>query len=84
MRIEDELTCREIVELITDFLEDAMPAEERTMFEEHLVFCVPCVNYLGQVRHTVELVGGLREEDLSGEARGALLEAFRGWKAERR
>jgi anti-sigma factor RsiW len=77
----DDLTCRELVALMTDYLEDALPDDERTRFEEHLVYCDPCVNYVGQMRRTIELMGVLREEDLDSAARGDLLEAFRGWKA---
>jgi predicted anti-sigma-YlaC factor YlaD len=78
-----ELTCAEIVELVTDYLEYAMPAGERTLFEEHLVICDGCRGYLDQMQKTIELTGSLREEDLSPDARGALLETFRSWRSER-
>jgi anti-sigma factor RsiW len=79
----DDLTCRELVELINDFLEEAMSPEERTRFEEHLVYCDPCANYVGQMRRTIDLVGTLREEDIDPDARDQLIGAFRGWKATR-
>jgi anti-sigma factor RsiW len=79
----DELRCRELVELISDYLEGALPADQRTLFEEHLVICEGCVNYLGQIERTVEVVGTLRPEDIEDEARDALLGAFRGWRAQR-
>jgi anti-sigma factor RsiW len=79
----DDLTCRELVELINEYLEEELSADEHTRFEEHLVYCDPCVNYVGQMRRTVELVGALREEHLDGDVREELITAFRGWKAER-
>src|SRR4051794_38379587 len=76
-----DLTCRELVELINDYLEHELSEDERTRFEEHLVYCDPCVNYVGQMQRTVSLVGALREEDISPAARDELMAAFRGWKA---
>ena len=76
----DELTCQGLVELVTDYLEDAMPAEDRLRFERHLVYCDWCTTYLEQMRETVRLTGTLREEDLLPEARDQLLAMFRGWK----
>lgn len=81
----DDLTCRELVELINDYLEHELSPDERTRFEEHLVYCDPCVNYVGQMRRTVELVGALHEEHIPSErAREELMGAFRGWKVARR
>ena len=75
-----ELTCKELVEVVTDYLEGRMAPPDRLRFEQHLVFCDWCVTYLEQMRQTVDLVGTLREEDVSPEAEEALLEAFRDWK----
>lgn len=79
----EELTCRELVELVTDYLEYAMAPDDRTLFEEHLVICAACGNYVGQMQRTVEVLGVLRPEDLTPSARGALLDAFRSWRTER-
>ena len=79
MSVED-LTCRELVEVVTDYLEGAMPAEQRLRFEEHLAYCSWCQTYLAQMRETVGMTGTLKEDDLSADARDALLEAFRDWK----
>jgi anti-sigma factor RsiW len=75
-----ELTCKELVEVVTDYLEASMPAERRLLFEEHLAFCDWCQTYLEQMRATIRLTGTLREDDLGPEAREALLDAFRDWK----
>jgi anti-sigma factor RsiW len=73
------LTCREFVELVTDYLEGRLPPPERDRFEEHLAVCEGCEAYLDQMRQTVATLGRLPEEALSAEAREALLEAFRHW-----
>lgn len=75
-----ELTCRELVEVVTDYLEDRMPAEQRLLFEEHIAYCTWCVTYLEQMRETIRATGALQEEDLAPEAREALLDVFREWR----
>ncbi|HXV32449.1 MAG TPA: zf-HC2 domain-containing protein [Gaiellaceae bacterium] len=76
----DELTCKELVEVVTDYLEDRLTPGERVRFEEHVAFCSWCRTYLEQMRETMRLTGALAEEDLSPEAREGLLQAFRDWK----
>lgn len=78
----NDITCREVVELVSDYLEDALPAEERARFEMHLVYCRGCDSYLEQMRETLRLMGHLSEDALDGEARQSLLKAFRDWKRE--
>ncbi|MFL5949985.1 MAG: anti-sigma factor family protein [Gaiellaceae bacterium] len=80
MRLERELTCKQIVELVTAYLEDALDSTDRERFEEHLVFCDGCGNYLEQMRQTV-LVAGQVDEQLPAELEERLLAAFRGWRA---
>ena len=75
-----ELTCKELVEVVTDYLEGRMAAERRLLFEEHLAFCDWCQSYLQQIRATIRLTGTLREDDLTPEARDRLLEVFRDWQ----
>jgi predicted anti-sigma-YlaC factor YlaD len=76
----DDLSCRELVELVTDYLEDAMPARERARFEVHLLACPPCVSYIDQLARIGEVLPELREEDLAPTMREDLLGAFRTWK----
>lgn len=76
-------SCAELVDLITDYLEGALPAPELARFEEHLAACVGCRAYLDQMRASVAATGRLTEESLDAEARDALLGAFRGWQAGR-
>jgi hypothetical protein len=74
------MTCQELVELVTDYLEDRMPLPERRRFEEHVAVCGPCRVYLEQIRETVRLTGALREDTIPPEAKDALLDTFRDWK----
>lgn len=75
-----ELTCKELVELVTDYLEGALAHAERVRFESHLDTCSGCAAYLEQFRATIELTGRLAEDDIEAPARDALLRQFRDWK----
>lgn len=77
-----ELTCEELVELVSDYLEGGMSPEERLRFEDHLEICEGCRNYLDQMRKTIAAVGRLGEEHISPDAERTLLKAFRSWKRE--
>jgi predicted anti-sigma-YlaC factor YlaD len=74
-----EMPCRELVELITDYLEDRLLPVDRVRFEAHLAECEACRMYLDQFRQTIRVLGRLPEESLSTDARITLLAAFRGW-----
>jgi Putative zinc-finger len=78
-----DLTCRELVDLVTDYLEDALPTKDRLDFERHLVWCSWCRDYLGQVRTTIELTGAAENVDPPSPLREQLLDAFRDWKRQR-
>ena len=75
-----ELTCREMVELVSDYLEAALPDPGRALFEQHLALCDGCTAYLDQMRRTVALVGRMRDDSLDPPVRDRLLGAFRAWK----
>jgi anti-sigma factor RsiW len=74
-----EMPCRELVELVTDYLEDRLSPADRTRFELHLEACEVCRTYLDQFRQTIRVLGRLPEEALSADARKALLAAFQGF-----
>jgi hypothetical protein len=76
----DHLSCQEVVELVTDYLEHALPDDEATLFEQHINFCDGCEWYLDQMRTTIAAVGRIDEEDIPPEARDKLTAAFRQWK----
>jgi anti-sigma factor RsiW len=82
MRTDEDLTCQELVELVTDYLDGGLADRDRERFEEHIVFCSGCENYLDQMRTTIDVVGALTEDDLAPAMADELLAAFRGWKAE--
>lgn len=77
---QDEMTCRELVELVTAWLDGALPAVERSRFDAHLVDCPYCRVYLEQMRQTARLLGGLSEDTIDPAARDALLARFRDWR----
>ena len=78
-----ELACRELVELVTDYLEGKLPAHERARFEAHLTDCEDCRTYLQQLQQVLAAAGRLAEDDVPPPARDALLQAYRAWKAGR-
>ena len=75
-----DLSCKELVELVTEYLEDTLPPAEHARFDAHLGTCDACHPYLAQMRQTIDALGSLEEETAPEEAKRILLEAFRGWK----
>jgi anti-sigma factor RsiW len=80
MQPDPELTCAEVVELVTDYLEGRLPDGERRRFVAHLNGCDGCNAYVEQMRATIAVSGHVPAPDLSPELRHRLLEAFRGWR----
>lgn len=76
----DELTCQELVQLITDYLEGTLPPAPRARFEAHLARCQGCRFYLEQMRQTIALVGKLAPATLSQAEQAALLAVFHAWQ----
>ena len=76
----EPITCKELVELVTDYLEATLPEDIRLRVEQHVSGCSGCTNYLEQMRQTIRLTGQLREEHLSPEEKDNLLRLFRDWK----
>jgi len=74
---ERELTCKEVVELVTDYLEDKLPADERRRFDYHLAGCPYCEIYLEQMRQTIKTLGHLPEESIAPTTLADLLSHFR-------
>jgi predicted anti-sigma-YlaC factor YlaD len=72
-----ELTCKEIVEIIGDYLAGDMPPDDLVVFEQHVHACTWCMDYLDQMRATRALTGTLREEALPETTKRQLLDAFR-------
>ena len=76
----EQLSCQEVVELVTEYLEGVLPDEDRHRFETHIRGCDGCREYVEQMRTTIRLTGDLRPRSPSPEAERSLLEAFRNWK----
>ncbi|MGZ3674368.1 MAG: zf-HC2 domain-containing protein [Ktedonobacterales bacterium] len=78
-----QLTCKELVELVTAYRDGALSPVEHERFEEHLVDCPPCERYVEQIDLTVRAAGGITQEVENGPVTQALLQIFRDWKASR-
>jgi anti-sigma factor RsiW len=74
------LTCQEMVELVTDYLEGRLGWRDRRRVAQHLSVCHPCVRYVEQMRETLDLLGTVPVDTLSPEAQSTLLDAFRDLK----
>jgi anti-sigma factor RsiW len=74
------LLCRDVVELLSDYLEGALPADESARVEAHLESCPECVAYLAQLRSTIGALGRLREDEVPLRTLERLMTAFRGWR----
>jgi anti-sigma factor RsiW len=75
------LTCQEFVELLTRYLEGVLDQAEQARFDEHLAVCKGCDRYLAQFRRTIDTLGHLPVESISGGTRDHLLDVFRNWHA---
>lgn len=84
MGADDDMTCRELVELLTDYLEGGLPDRDRARFEAHLAECDRCMASIEQMRTTIRLTGMLTLEQVPAEGREALLAVFRAWRASSR
>lgn len=80
--MEHEMTCLELVKIVTEYFDDVLTPDRRQRFEKHLTECEGCAAYVEQMRLTIHLTGRLAEEALSPAARTTLLAAFRHWKSE--
>jgi anti-sigma factor RsiW len=77
--VHDEIVCRQLVELVTDYLEGALPADVRVRLEEHLAACGACRLYVEQMRDVQRAAGTIEPGAVPAETRAGLLHAFRDW-----
>jgi anti-sigma factor RsiW len=77
----DLFTCKDLVQLVTAYLEGTLPTPQRARFEAHLAVCPGCTAYLDQMRTTIRLIGTLNEQDIDPGAEEHLLQVFRDWHA---
>ncbi|MGH2528892.1 MAG: anti-sigma factor family protein [Actinomycetota bacterium] len=83
MSTPEALACKELVELITDYLEGALAEHDRVRLEDHLALCDGCTSFLQQMRMTIELTGMLTEDEIPAQGKQELLGVFRAWKEQR-
>jgi anti-sigma factor RsiW len=76
----EEMTCRELVELVTDYLEGTLPGQDRMRLDAHLAECPYCEEYIAQMRRTVAALGRLPPDPVDPAREQELLEMFRGWR----
>jgi anti-sigma factor RsiW len=76
----EEMTCRELVELVTDYLEGTLPGQDRMRLDAHLAECPYCEEYIAQMRRTVAALGRLPPDPVDPSREQELLEMFRGWR----
>jgi len=74
------MSCQEMTELITEYLEGRMPLLQRIRFQLHVGLCCGCRNYLNQMRLTIKTLGQLPVDPLPPEIRDEMLHRFRNWK----
>jgi anti-sigma factor RsiW len=79
----EHVTCHEFVEVLTDYLEDALDPSERAEIERHIVICRGCSHYMDQMRSTIDLLGRLAAEEPAGTQTEKLLGMFREWQVGR-
>jgi anti-sigma factor RsiW len=82
-RTPRDIPCIELVELVTEYLDGALPARERRAFEHHLTLCDGCSSYLEQMRETRRLTGALAAGDVPDEGVESLMAAFRAYQSDR-
>jgi anti-sigma factor RsiW len=79
--VSNELSCQEMIEVVTDYLDDALPPDERQRFEHHLSYCAGCGAYVDQIRETIRQTGVIpREESLPPALQEQIRGQFRTWK----
>jgi predicted anti-sigma-YlaC factor YlaD len=76
-----QLTCREVVELVSDYLEGTLTGRDRRKVEKHLAGCDGCTAFLHQMKETIRLTGRITEDRVPEPVRQELVAAFRDWRA---
>jgi anti-sigma factor RsiW len=76
----EPMSCPEMVELVSDYLEGVLPAALRETFEHHLELCDGCTTYVAQLRETVAATGRLSEDDVDSTVMDRLVAAFADWR----
>jgi len=75
-----DITCRQAVALMTDYLDGVLGPDDHALMEAHLAECESCAEHLRQIRITVTVTGRIRDEDLDPAAREDLMALYRRWR----
>jgi predicted anti-sigma-YlaC factor YlaD len=78
----EDLTCRALVELVTDYLDGRLETERHVQVEQHLVLCTGCQSHMSQMHGTLRVLRTVPDDELQPETLGMLMHAFRDWRAE--
>jgi anti-sigma factor RsiW len=73
------LTCRELVELVTAYFDDALSPADHARFD--ISGCDACTEFVAQFRTTSAVLTRLTEDDLDPHVRDEMLRAFRTWRS---
>ena len=76
-----DLTCKELVELVTGYLDGSLRGRRLRRFQAHLAACDGCTGYVAQMEATIRATGALTEEQVTDEQKTVLLAAFRDWRS---
>jgi anti-sigma factor RsiW len=76
----EALTCHELIELLSNYIDDALSDGDRRRVEEHLALCDGCATYLEQMRETIRMTGRVTEDQVPESDKNVLLDAFRDWR----
>jgi anti-sigma factor (TIGR02949 family) len=68
------MTCKDVIAILGDYLEGAVPEESLQRFEEHLRDCPPCVAYLNTYKRTRELAAAAARVEMPEEMKRRLRE----------
>ena len=80
MAMEDDLGCREVVELVTEYLENTLLPELRKQLEEHVADCPGCESYIKQIQLTISMLRQIAQAPVSATRKQELLQLFQDWK----
>lgn len=75
-----DVTCKQAVGLVTDYLDGALAPDERARFEAHLAVCDPCAEHVKQIEVAIAVAGRVRDDDLDPLAREDLMNLYRRWR----
>ncbi len=76
-----EYSCQEMIEVVTNYLDGALPPDEQQRFERHVSYCAGCNTYLDQIRETIRQTGMVpHEESFPPALREEIVAQFRHWK----